>query len=56
MYQKKGSKWEWKLSGTNLLDTKSLDTNSFSQLGGTSNFSSYTAQPRYVILGLKYSL
>src|SRR5690606_6853807 len=37
MYQKKGSKWEWKLTGTNLLDTKSLDTNSFSQLGGTSN-------------------
>ena len=56
MYQKKGSKWEWKLSGTNLLDTKSLDTNSFSQLGGTSNFSSYRVQPRYVILGLKYSL
>ncbi|WP_322551554.1 carboxypeptidase regulatory-like domain-containing protein [Flavobacterium psychraquaticum] len=56
MYQKKGSKWEWKLSGTNLLDTKSLDTNSFSQLGGTSNFSSYRVQPRYLILGLKYSL
>ena len=56
MYQKKGSKWEWKLSGTNLLDTKSLDTNSFSQLGGTSNFSSYRVQPRYVILGLKYSV
>lgn len=56
MYQKKGSKWEWKLTGTNLLDTKSLDTNSFSQLGGTSNFSSYRVQPRYLILGLKYSL
>ena len=56
MYQKKGSNWEWKLSGTNLLDTKSLDTNSFSQLGGTSNFSSYRVQPRYLILGLKYSL
>ena len=56
MYQKKGSKWEWKLTGTNLLDTKLLDTNSFSQLGGTSNFSSYRVQPRYLILGLKYSL
>ena len=56
MYQKKGSKWEWKLSGTNLLDTKSLDTNSFSQLGGTSSFSSYRVQPRFVILSLKYTL
>ena len=56
MYQKKNSKWEWKLSGTNLLDTKSLDTNSFSQLGGTSTFSSYRVQPRFVILSLKYTL
>jgi hypothetical protein len=56
MYQKKNSKWEWKLSGTNLLDTKSLDTNSFSQLGGTSSFSSYRVQPRFVILSLKYTL
>jgi hypothetical protein len=56
MYQKKDSKWEWKLSGTNLLDTKSLDTNSFSQLGGTSSFSSYRVQPRYLILSLKYNL
>lgn len=56
MYQKKDSKWEWKLSGTNLLDTKSLDTNSFSQLGGTSTFSSYRVQPRYLILSLKYNL
>jgi hypothetical protein len=55
-YQKKGSKWEWKLSGTNLLDTESLDTNSFSQLGGTSSFSSYRVQPRFVILSLKYTL
>ena len=56
VYQKKDSKWEWKLSGTNLLDTKSLDTNSFSQLGGTSNFSSYRVQPRFLILSLKYNL
>ena len=56
IYQKKDSKLEWKLSGTNLLDTKSLDTNSFSQLGGTSNFSSYRVQPRFLILSLKYNL
>lgn len=56
IYQKKDSKWEWKISGTNLLNTRSLDTNSFSQLGGTSSFSSYRVQPRYVILSLKYNL
>lgn len=56
MYQKKDSKWEWKLSGTNLLETKGLNTNSFNQIGGTSTFSSYVVQPRYIILSLKYSL
>ncbi|NJM79510.1 MAG: TonB-dependent receptor [Flavobacterium sp.] len=56
VYQKKNSKWEYKLSGTNLLDTKSLDTNSFSQIGGFSNFSSYFVQPRFLILSLKYNL
>ena len=55
-YRKKDSKWEWKLSGTNLLDTKSLDSNSFNQLGGTSSFSSYRVQPRFLILSLKYTL
>lgn len=56
MYQKKDSKWEWKLSGTNLLETKGLNTNSFNQIGGTSTFSSYVVQPRYIILSLKYNL
>lgn len=56
MYQKKDSKWEWKLSGTNLLNTGSLNNSSFSQLGGTSSFSSYIVQPRYLILSLKYAL
>ncbi|ESU21107.1 hypothetical protein FEDK69T_26620 [Flavobacterium enshiense DK69] len=56
MYQKKGSKWEWKLSGTNLLDTKSINESSFKQLGGISSFSTYVVQPRYLILSLKYAL
>jgi hypothetical protein len=56
MYQKKDSKWEWKFSGTNLLETKALNSNSFNQLGGTSTFSSYIVQPRYLILSLKYNL
>ena len=56
IYQKKASKWEYKLSGTNLLNTTTLNDNSFSQLGGTSSFSSYRVQPRYILLGLKYNL
>ena len=56
LYQKKNSKWEWKLSATNLLNTTSLNDSSFNQLGGSSNFSSYVVQPRYVILSLKYAL
>ncbi len=56
MYQKKNSKWEWKLSGTNLLNTTSLNDSSFNQLGGSSSFSSYIVQPRYLILSLKYDL
>ena len=56
IYQKKNSKWEYKLSGTNILDTKSLNNNSFNQIAGISNFSSYFVQPRYIILSLKYNL
>ena len=56
IYQKKNSKWEYKLAGTNLLNTKSLNNNSFNQIGGISNFSSYFVQPRYIILSLKYNL
>ena len=56
IYQKKDSKWEYKLAGTNILDTKSLNNNSFNQIGGISNFSSYFVQPRYIILSLKYNL
>ncbi|GAA4758841.1 MULTISPECIES: TonB-dependent receptor [Flavobacterium] len=56
MYQKKDSKWEWKLSGTNLLNTTSLNDSSFDQLGGQSSFSAYSVQPRYIILSLKYAL
>lgn len=56
VYQKKDSKWEYKLSGTNLLETKALNNNSFNQIAGTSSFSSYVVQPRYIILSLKYNL
>lgn len=54
IYQKKDSKWEYRISATNILNTKSLNDNSFDQLR-ISN-SQYFVQPRYVILSLKYNL
>ncbi|MGG7036768.1 MAG: carboxypeptidase-like regulatory domain-containing protein [Flavobacterium sp.] len=55
IYQKtKASHWEYKLSGTNLLNTTSLNDNSFNQYA-ISN-SQYRVQPRYVIFSLKYNL
>jgi hypothetical protein len=55
IYQKtKASHWEYKLSATNILNTKILRDNSFSQFA-TSD-SQYTVQPRYVLVSLKYNL
>lgn len=54
IYQKKDSKWEYKLAATNLLNTKSLNDDSFSQF--STRTSQYTVQPRYVIFSLKYNL
>lgn len=54
IYQKKGSKWEYKLAATNLLNTTSLNDNSFDQFRVTN--SQYFVQPRYVIFSLKYNL
>lgn len=55
IYQKtKDSHWEYKLSATNILNTKILRDNSFSQFA-TSD-SQYTVQPRYILLSLKYNL
>ena len=54
IYQKKGGKMEYKISGTNLLNTKSLNDDSFSQF--STRTSQYTVQPRYLIFSLKYNL
>jgi len=53
-YQKKDSKWEYKIGVTNLLNTKSLNDNSFNQFA-VSN-SQYFVQPRYIIFSMKYNL
>lgn len=53
-YQKKDSKWEYRLSATNILNTRTLNSDSFSQFSIST--SQYWVQPRYVILSLKYNL
>ncbi|MEY3501236.1 MAG: hypothetical protein RL308_2909 [Bacteroidota bacterium] len=55
IYQKtKDSKFEYKISATNLLNTKTLNDDSFTQFA--TRTSQYTVQPRYIILSLKYNL
>jgi hypothetical protein len=55
IYQKtKDSKWEYKIAATNILNTKSLNDDSFSQF--STRTSQYTVQPRYLIFSLKYNL
>ncbi|MEN2414087.1 carboxypeptidase-like regulatory domain-containing protein [Flavobacterium mesophilum] len=54
VYQKKDSKWEYKVSATNLLNTTYLNDDSFSQF--STRVSQYTVQPRYIIFSMKYNL
>ena len=54
IYQKKDSKWEYKVSATNLLNTTYLNDDSFSQF--STRISQYTVQPRYIIFSMKYNL
>lgn len=54
MYNKKGSHWEFKVGGTNLLNTTSLNDDSFNQF--TTRTSRYRVQPRYLLLSVRYNL
>ena len=54
IYQKKQSPWEYKVSGTNLLNTTSLNDDSFTQFA--TRTSQYAVQPRYLIFSIKYNL
>lgn len=53
-YRKKDSKLEYRISGTNLLNTKSINRDSFNIVSFSS--SQYFVQPRYLIFSLKYNL
>ncbi|MGC4040035.1 MAG: TonB-dependent receptor [Flavobacterium sp.] len=55
IYQRtKDSHWEYKISGTNLLNTTSLNDDSFNQ--NIIRTSQYRVQPRYIIFSLKYNI
>jgi len=55
IYQKtKESKLEYKVAATNLLNTTSLNDDSFTQF--STRTAQYTIQPRYIIFSLKYNL
>ena len=54
MYRKPDSSWEFEVGGTNLLNTTSLNDDSFNQF--SINTSKYTVQPRYLLLTIRYSL
>jgi CarboxypepD_reg-like domain len=53
-YQKDKSKWELKLSVTNVLNTGSLNQDSFSEF--ITSTSQYLVQPRYWVFSVKYNL
>jgi len=53
-YQKKDSKWEYSVSGTNLTNTTEINRDTFNDLFFST--SSYFVQPRYVIFKIKYEL
>jgi len=53
-YNKEGSKWEYMLGITNILNTASINQDSFNQ--NYFNTTQYFVQPRYAVFSLKYNL
>lgn len=54
MYLTKNKLWEFKVSGTNLLNTTSLNDDSFNQF--STRISRYRVQPRYLLFSVKYNI
>ncbi|WP_232829131.1 TonB-dependent receptor [Aureibaculum luteum] len=53
-YQKKDSQWEYKISATNIFNTKSINQDRTNEFYTSS--SQYFIQPRYLVLSLTYNL
>ncbi len=54
MYRKPGSNWEFRVTGTNLLNETSLNDDSFNQF--STRTSRYRVQPRYLMFSIRYNL
>ncbi|MBQ4916023.1 carboxypeptidase regulatory-like domain-containing protein [Maribacter sp. MMG018] len=53
-YQKKGSRWEYGIKGTNLLNTTTLNLDSTNELYFSTQ--AYYVQPRYLLFSIKYDI
>ncbi|WP_052958744.1 TonB-dependent receptor [Maribacter thermophilus] len=53
-YQKKGSRWEYGIKGTNLLNTTTLNLDSTNELYFSTQ--AYYVQPRYLLFSVKYDI
>ena len=53
-YEKEGSKWEYSVGVTNMLNDQSINRDSANQLSSQTRM--YMIQPRYVLFKLKYDL
>ncbi|OYQ37934.1 TonB-dependent receptor [Flavobacterium cyanobacteriorum] len=54
MYRKPESKWEFRVNGTNLLNTTTLNDDSFNQF--STRTSRYRVQPRYLLFSIRHNL
>ena len=55
-YQQRDSKWEFKLSASNITDNKSINTDSYNELSDSNSTSLYYIQPRLWMFSVKYNL
>lgn len=55
-YQQKDSKWEFKLSGSNLTNNLSINTDSYNEISNSNISSLYYIQPRLWMISVKYIL
>ena len=55
-YQQKDSKWEFKLSASNLTNNTSMNTDSYNEISDSNTTSLYFIQPRIYLFSVKYNL
>ena len=54
LYKQQGSKWEFGVKATNLLNDTEINRDSFNQFSFTTN--SYVIQPRFIVFKINYDL